>query len=62
MSYVYISIGSNINPAENVLQSLRLLAQQVRIINISTVYLTEAIDRPEQPKYFYSINVFFLHY
>ena len=55
MPYAYISIGSNINPAENVLESLRLLAQQVRIVNISTVYLTEAIDRPKQPKYYNNV-------
>jgi 2-amino-4-hydroxy-6-hydroxymethyldihydropteridine diphosphokinase len=55
MAIAYISIGSNINPAENVLESLRLLAQQVRIVNISTVYLTEAIDRPEQPKYYNTV-------
>src|SRR4030042_7132438 len=52
MSIAYISIGSNIHPAENVLQSLRLFIVQVQITNISTVYLTEAIDRPEQPKYY----------
>jgi 2-amino-4-hydroxy-6-hydroxymethyldihydropteridine diphosphokinase len=52
MPIAYISIGSNINPAENVIQSLHLLRQQVRILNISTVYFTEAIDRPEQPKYY----------
>ncbi|MFB3896735.1 MAG: 2-amino-4-hydroxy-6-hydroxymethyldihydropteridine diphosphokinase [bacterium] len=52
MAIVYISIGSNINPAENVRQSLRLLVKHVRIIHISTLYLNEAIDRPEQPQYY----------
>ena len=52
MSYAYISIGSNIHPAENILQSLRLLIIQVEITNISMVYLTEAIDRPNQPNYY----------
>lgn len=57
MPYAYISFGSNINPAENVVQSLRLLAQQVRIVNISTVYLTAAIDRPEQSEYYNGVMV-----
>ncbi|MDI6784818.1 MAG: 2-amino-4-hydroxy-6-hydroxymethyldihydropteridine diphosphokinase [bacterium] len=52
MATAYISIGSNINPAENILQALRLLLIQVQITNISTVYLTEAIDRPNQPNYY----------
>jgi 2-amino-4-hydroxy-6-hydroxymethyldihydropteridine diphosphokinase len=57
MPYAYLSFGSNINPAENVLRSLRLLVQQVRILGISTVYLTAAIDRPEQPQYYNGVMV-----
>lgn len=55
MPNAYISIGSNINPAENVIESLRLLAKQVRIINISTFYLTKAVDRPEQQEYYNAV-------
>ncbi|MCX7919421.1 MAG: 2-amino-4-hydroxy-6-hydroxymethyldihydropteridine diphosphokinase [bacterium] len=52
MPKAYIGIGSNINPAENILQSLRLLLIQVQITQISNVYLTEAFNRPNQPKYY----------
>jgi dihydroneopterin aldolase/2-amino-4-hydroxy-6-hydroxymethyldihydropteridine diphosphokinase len=52
MATAYISIGSNIHPAENILQSLRLLIIQVQITNISMVYLTEATERPDQPNYY----------
>ena len=62
MSLAYISLGSNLNPAENVLQSLRLLTQQVRIKNISTVYLNNALNRPEQPKYYNAVIAIETHY
>jgi 2-amino-4-hydroxy-6-hydroxymethyldihydropteridine diphosphokinase len=48
----FISIGSNIRPAENVRQAIHLLARQVRITGISTVYRTPAEGRPEQPAYY----------
>jgi 2-amino-4-hydroxy-6-hydroxymethyldihydropteridine diphosphokinase len=57
MPSAYISFGSNINPAENVVQSLRLLARQVCILDISTVYLTAAIDQPGQPQYYNGVMV-----
>ena len=52
MVRVFIGVGSNIEPAENVKKALRLLASQVRIVEISTVYSTEAEGRPEQPAYY----------
>lgn len=48
----YIGIGSNIEPARNVIVAVRSLAQQTRVTGISTVYCTDALDRPEQPHYY----------
>ncbi len=52
MNQAFIAIGSNIAPAENVAQALRLLACRVRITRMSTVYLSAAEGRPEQPPYY----------
>jgi dihydroneopterin aldolase/2-amino-4-hydroxy-6-hydroxymethyldihydropteridine diphosphokinase len=48
----FVSVGSNINPAENVRKAIHRLALQVHVVRISTVYLTEAEGRPEQPPYY----------
>ncbi len=52
MVKAFIAIGSNIEPAENVAQALRLLASYVRVTRISTIYLSPAESRPEQPPYY----------
>ena len=52
MVRAFIGLGSNIEPAENVQKALRLLASQVRIMEISNVYSTEAEGRPDQPSYY----------
>ena len=52
MTRAFVSVGSNIDPAENVEKGLRLLARSVRVISLSTVYLTEAEGRPGQPPYY----------
>jgi len=52
MVRAFVSIGSNIDPARNVRAALRALARQVELIGISTVYLTPAEDRPEQPPFY----------
>lgn len=52
MARVFIGIGSNIDPVQNVRAALRSLARQTRLVAISTVYLTEALGRPEQPPYY----------
>ena len=52
MARAFLSVGSNIDPAENVRRALELLCSHVRITGISTVYLTPAEDRPEQPSYY----------
>jgi 2-amino-4-hydroxy-6-hydroxymethyldihydropteridine diphosphokinase len=52
MTTAFISIGSNIAPEKNVLEALRLLASHVKILKISTVYLTEPLQGKSQPKYY----------
>jgi len=52
MARAFLSVGSNIHPVENVRKALELLNSHVRITGISTVYLTTAEDRPEQPSYY----------
>lgn len=51
MARAFIGIGSNIEPAKNVRSAVLSLAQQSRVIGISMVYCTDALDRPEQPHY-----------
>jgi len=56
MRRAFIDIGSNISPAENVKKTVCLLAQQVRIVAISTVSCTETEGRPEQPPYYHCVG------
>lgn len=55
MARVFIAIGSNIWPEENVREAIRLLRRQVQVVAISTFYRTEAKDRPEQPPFYNGI-------
>jgi 2-amino-4-hydroxy-6-hydroxymethyldihydropteridine diphosphokinase len=52
MTSVFLSLGSNIEPEKNILEAVRLLAEQVRILGTSTVYLTTPLHRKTQPKYY----------
>jgi 2-amino-4-hydroxy-6-hydroxymethyldihydropteridine diphosphokinase len=52
MTSVFLSLGSNIEPEKNILEAVRLLAEQVRILGASTVYLTTPLRRRTQPKYY----------
>lgn len=52
MARAFIGIGSNIDPAQNVRAALHGLARQTRLAAVSTVYLTEALGRPDQPPYY----------
>jgi 2-amino-4-hydroxy-6-hydroxymethyldihydropteridine diphosphokinase len=52
MTRVFIAIGSNIDPPANVRFAISSLARQVRLVGVSMVYRTEALDRPEQPSYY----------
>lgn len=52
MARAFIGIGSNIEPAANLRSAIRSLARRTRLVSISMVYLTEALDRPEQSPYY----------
>ncbi len=52
MARVFLSIGSNIDPAENIKRAIEFLCRYVRVTGISTVYLTPAEGKPEQPSYY----------
>ncbi len=52
MTRAFIGIGSNVDPAKNVRAAIRSLAQQTRLVGISMVYCTDALDRPEQSPYY----------
>ncbi|MCJ7457868.1 MAG: 2-amino-4-hydroxy-6-hydroxymethyldihydropteridine diphosphokinase [candidate division Zixibacteria bacterium] len=52
MVRAFIGVGSNINPAENVKNAIRLLSKKVRIVGISTVYQTQPEEGLKQPQYY----------
>lgn len=52
MARAFVSVGSNINPAENTARALSALGREARITKISTVYLTEPEGRPEQQPFY----------
>jgi dihydroneopterin aldolase/2-amino-4-hydroxy-6-hydroxymethyldihydropteridine diphosphokinase len=52
MALAFVSVGSNIDPENNVRKAVRLLGIEVHIQALSTVYLTEPIGRPDQPFYY----------
>lgn len=51
MTRAYIGVGSNVKPEGHVPAALRLLAEQVHLVAISTFYRSRAEGRPEQPDY-----------
>lgn len=55
MPRIFISVGSNIEPEDHVRQALARLAQAMRVVAISTVYLTPPLDRPEQPPFYNAV-------
>jgi len=52
MTRAYVGIGSNIDPDENVKKAFRLLSRAVLVTNLSTVYRTDPIERPDQSSYY----------
>ena len=52
MPQVFIAVGSNIKPAENVRAAIRLLGREVRLKAVSTIYCTEPEGRPDQPLFY----------
>ena len=49
---VFISLGSNIDPERNIKEALRLLSEHIKILQVSTVYLTEPIGKLLQPEFY----------
>ncbi len=45
---VLVAFGSNIDPEQNIFQALVLLDEQCGVADVSTVYRTRALDRPDQ--------------
>ncbi len=51
MPRVFVSVGSNVDPEENVTRALRLLNDEVAIHAVSTFYRTPALYRPQDPPF-----------
>jgi 2-amino-4-hydroxy-6-hydroxymethyldihydropteridine diphosphokinase len=52
MATAYLGIGSNIDPERNIPLALKAIAQSVRLISISTFYLTPAIGDSDSPPFY----------
>jgi len=52
MARAFVGVGSNVDPTDNVSKALRLLAKDLRVVAVSTVYETEPERRPDQPRYY----------
>jgi len=52
LARAFIGVGSNVRPGENFRKAIKLLGLRLRIVAISTVYLTEPEGRPEQPPFY----------
>lgn len=52
MARTFVSLGSNIHPAQNIRKAIRYLSKALRINAISTVYCTEPVGRLKQPVFF----------
>ena len=48
----FIALGSNLDPERHLPAALRLLAERVCLVAISTFYASPALDRPEQPDFY----------
>lgn len=48
MATLYVAMGSNIEPEENIVAAVRHLKKQVEVIAVSTIYRTKPLTRPDQ--------------
>lgn len=46
-----MGVGSNIDPAANIARALKRLDAAARIIRVSNFYITQPLERPDQPLY-----------
>lgn len=51
MTVAFLALGSNINPEKNILDAARLLAEHVKIIKSSKIYITEPLQGRVQTEY-----------
>jgi 2-amino-4-hydroxy-6-hydroxymethyldihydropteridine diphosphokinase len=51
MAKVFIGVGSNIKPEENILKALLLLKKEVKVNDSSTFYRTPPLKHRDQPQY-----------
>ena len=51
MPRVFVAVGSNVDPEENVVRGLRLVDAEVGVRSVSTCYRTPALDRPQDPPF-----------
>jgi len=52
MAQAFVAVGSNINPEVNVRAAVRVLAERVHVVAVSTVYRTEPEGPPGQPPFY----------
>ena len=52
MPRAFIGIGSNIEPDKNIRAALGTLASRADVTAVSTVYVTEPVGRPGQPRFY----------
>ncbi len=52
MAVVFLSLGSNIQPEQNISEAIRKLSKHVKVLGSSTVYLTEPLLGRLQPDYY----------
>jgi len=51
MPRVFVGVGSNIDPEENVARALRLVDVELGVRGVSTFYRTPALERPRDPSF-----------
>ena len=51
MPRVFVGVGSNVDPEENVARALQLLDSELRVRGVSTFYRTPALERPLDPPF-----------
>lgn len=52
MTRAFLSLGSNIEPEEKIREAIKHLCRHVRILRVSTVYITVPWGRKDQPKFY----------
>lgn len=52
MKRAYIAVGSNIDPAQNILKALRILKEFSPILALSPFYRNRPLNRPEQQDFY----------